>query len=60
MEDDINLLVQKLLITDWYEMDCELFTKLIIEAGKYAKEVIDMANKETIPENPQPLKTVTR
>ena len=49
MEEDINLLAQKLLVSDWYKMDYELLIQLIKEASRYAKEIIDMANGKTTP-----------
>jgi len=49
VEEDINLLAQKLLVSDWYKMDYELLIQLIKEASRYAKEIIDMANGKTTP-----------
>lgn len=43
-QNDINLLVQKLLASDWNKMNFELFQQLVIETGKQVKKVLDVAN----------------
>ena len=45
-DDDINLLVQKLLVSDWSKMDYELFTQFVKKTSEYLKEILDAANVE--------------
>lgn len=45
-KNDINLLVQKLLISDWNKMDYELFVQFVKKTSEYLKEIIDAANGE--------------
>lgn len=45
-KNDTNLLVQKLLISDWSKMDYELFTQFVKKTSECLKEIIDAANGE--------------
>lgn len=43
-ENDINLLVQKLLVSDWCKMDFKLFEQLVKEIHINIKEILDSAH----------------
>lgn len=43
--NNINLLVQKLLVSDWDKMNFELFRQLVTRTRKQLEEIFDAADK---------------